>query len=130
MEGIDIYSDYFSFRTQLIDKHGVFYGEQSDIFFERAIFLEKKGLTLSAISDAKFALSLGQYQPENYSIIYLIGFLSQIHLDNNMIREAKSYCELGFKLLDKDDPDYDVDYKSFSELKEMIKGDEWKTSIN
>lgn len=130
MEDIDIYSDYFSFRTQLVDKHGVFYAEQSDIFFERAIFLAKKGLALSAIRDAKFAFSLSQYQPENYALIYLIGFLCQIHLDNGKYTEAKAYCELGFKLLDKDDSDYDKDYKSFSELRDIIGGEEWKAGLN
>lgn len=130
MENIDIHSDFFSYRNQLIEKYGEFYAEQSDLFFERAVFLAEKGVPLSAIRDAKFAYSLSQYQPENYRIIYLIGFLCQIHLDNNLIREAKAYCELGFKLLDKNDPDYDKDYKSFSELLDMIKGDEWKSSLN
>lgn len=130
MENIDIHSDFFSYRNQLIEKYGDFYAEQSDLFFERAVFLAEKGVPLSAIRDAKFAYSLSQYQPENYRIIYLIGFLCQIHLDNTLIREAKTYCELGFKLLDKNDPDYDKDYKSFSELLDMIKGDEWKSSLN
>ena len=129
MGNIDIFSDFYSFRNQIIEKFGDFYAEQSDVFFERAVFLADKGLTLSAITDAKFAYSLSQYQPENYRPVYLIGFLSQIHLDNNMIREAKAYCDLGFRLLDKEDPDYENDYKSFSDLRDIIKGDEWKTSI-
>jgi len=129
MDNIDIYTDYYSFRNQLIEKRGDFYAEQSDIFFQRAVFWADKGLFLSAIKDARLALSLSNFQPENYQMIYLIGFLSQIYLNSDKIREAKAYCELGFNLLDKDDFGYVADYRMFSELMDIIKEEDWKMNL-
>lgn len=126
---INIKDDFFTFRNKLIEKKGEFYAEQSDLFFERAVYFAERGFPLSAISDAKFAYSLAQYQPENYRIIYLIGFLCQIHLDNDFIKKAKAYCDLGFQLLDEESPDYEDDYKAFSELRDIIKGEDWKTNF-
>jgi len=126
---INIKDDFYTFRNKLIEKKGAFYAEQSDLFFDRAIHFAKEGLPLSAITDAKYAYSLSYYQADNYRIIYLVGFLSQIHLDNDFIKKAKAYCDLGFKLLDNEDPDYENDLKSFSELRDIIKGEEWKMNL-
>lgn len=126
---IDIKEDFITFRNNVIDEFGEFYAEQSELFFERAVHFAKQGFPLNAIADAKFAYSLSNYQPDDYRVIYLIGFLCQIHLDNNFIAKAKSYCDLVFKILDKESPDYEYDLKSFTELREIIKGEDWKTNL-
>ena len=126
---MDIKEDFYTFRNDLIAKYGEFYAEQTELFFERAIHYADKGLPLSAIADAKYAYSLSFYQPENYRVLYLIGFLTQIHIDNNLIAKAKDYCDLGFQLLDKESPDYEDDLKAFTELREMINGEDWKTRL-
>ena len=128
-EEINIKDDFYTFRNKLIEKKGEFYAEQSDMFFERAIYFAKKGLPFSAISDAKFAHSLSYYQTDNYKVLYLIGFLCQIHLDNDFISKAKAYCDLGFQLLDEEDSNYNEDLKSFSEMRDIIKGEEWKMNL-
>lgn len=126
---INIKDDFYTFRNKLIEEKGEFYAEQTDLFFERAVHFAEKGFPLTAISDAKFAYLLSQYQPDNYRIIYLIGFLCQLHLDNDFIRKAKAYCDLGFKLLDEEDPNYQDDLKAFSELRDIINGEEWKINL-
>lgn len=126
---IDIKDDFYTFRNNVIDEFGDFYTEQTEIFFERAVYFAEKGFPLNAIADAKFAFALSNYQSDDYRTIYLIGFLCQIHLDNNFIEKAKSYCDLGFKILDKESSYYENDFKSFTELREIIKGEDWKTKL-
>ncbi len=126
MNGIDIKTDFYSFRNEISTKYGEFYSKQCEIFFERAIHFSKTGLPYTAISEAKFALSLSYYESDKYQYIYLIGFLTQIHLDNNFIKKAKDYCDLGFEMLDKNDENFEEDYNAFSQMREIIKGEEWK----
>ena len=126
MKDVNIKSDFYTFRNEIATEFGDFYSEQSDLFFERAVHFAKTGLPLTAISDAKFALSLSYYEEDQYNYIYLVGFLTQMHIDIDSIKKAKYYCEYGIEILNKDDSDYEKDLRSFSEMRDIIKGEEWK----
>jgi hypothetical protein len=125
---IDIQADYLSFRDDLIEKLGPAFAMQTDIFFERAVHEAQNGLFPSAIRDAQFALSTGVYQEDSYRLIYLIGFLCQVHLDNEDYQKARCYLDMGYKMLDKSDPDYADDKTKFDCLKDLIEGEDWKRS--
>jgi hypothetical protein len=128
--GIDIKQDYFSFKAQTISKLGNVFKAQADLFFERAIHDAENGLLYSAVSDARFALELSQYAKDiGYEMIYMFGFLTQISLDVNNIIQAKYYYNLGEKMLDKNDINYESDKKAFAQLKEMIDGESWKENF-
>ncbi len=71
-------------------------------FSKGQFILQIKIYHISAIADAKFAYSLSMYQYDNHKVIYLIGFLAQIYFDNGFMKEADSYCKLGFKMLDEE----------------------------
>ncbi len=125
-ESIDIKADFYSFRKEVIEKFGDFYFEQTDLFFERATAFAQKGLLHNAIIDANYAYNLSFYNPEEYHLLYLIGFLCEIHLELNKIKNARFYCDLGKGMLCPEDKDYEDDKKKFDEFDEIIRGEEWK----
>ena len=128
-EEIDPRLDYLAFRNDVVDKFGLVFAEAVDLFFERAVEEAKSGLFHSSIRDAQFACSLEVYENESYALIYLIGFLCQVHLDAGEIGKARAYLELGYKMLDKNDSNYEDDKASFDSLKAKIDGDDWKDSV-
>ena len=125
---IDLKSDYFTFKKAVTEKYGDQFAKQTELFLARAAAEAEDGFLDAAITDAEFAYALSQYQPEEYRVIYLIGFLTQTYLDNNQISKARGYCELGFKMLDETSEEYKDDYRMFIELREMINGESWKLS--
>ena len=122
---INIETDFLTFRESVIENLGDSFADQTDVFFERAVFEADNEMQLSAVSNAKFAIELGQFQKE-IPIIYIYGFLSQVLLDLGKIKDAKTMCNVGIKLLDDNDSDYEKDKASFYELQEMIKSEGWK----
>jgi hypothetical protein len=126
MGNINIKSDFLTFKNEIVEKFGNQYFEQTELFFERGVELANQGLTKSAIADVNFALNLIEYSNDKLGIHYLIGFLSQLHCDLGEISKAKSYYELGLKLLDKEDSDYHSDLDLYQRLKENIDSEGWK----
>jgi len=125
-QDIDIKADYLCFREQVINKFGESYAKSIEIFFERAIFEADRGSLHSAIKDAEFALALSNYEFNNLSTVFLVGFLCQVHLDVGNLKSARSYLNLGYKLLEKDDDDYNELKDDFDKLKELLDGEQWK----
>lgn len=126
---VNIKDDFYTFRNSVIEKYGEFYAEQSELFFERAVHFAEKKLHLTAIKEAEYAYALSIHETDSYRVIYLVGFLAQLHLDNNNIREAKAYCNLGFQLLDEESSEYENELRSYTELREMINGEDWKMNL-
>ncbi len=128
-ERININADFLTFKTQIVNKFGEQYFNQAEIFFERAMAQAEQGLLYSAIADGKFALDLSNYSNDKSGIQYLIGFLSQLHCDLGQISKSKTYYELGIRLLDPNDKEYEDDKQLFQNLKEHIDGEAWKGSV-
>jgi len=126
MTDIDIKEEFYSFREQVKEKLGDTFAQQADIFFERAVHLAKRNLEYSDIEDGEFALSLAHYAKDNFPIIYLIGFLCEVHIFTDKIKKAKYYYNLGLQLLDKNSPDYNSDKASFDRLQDLMNGEDWK----
>lgn len=110
---ININADFLTFKNQIIEKFGEQYFDQAEIFFERAMTQAKQGLLHNAIADGNFALELSNYSNDKTGVQYLIGFLSQLHCDLGQINKSKAYYELGIKLLDPEDKDYEDDKQLF-----------------
>jgi len=125
----DIEADFITFREQIIEEFGNANLEQTMLFFERAVAQANKDLLYSAIADAQTAYTFSQFNDE-YRIVYLIGFLSQLHIDTEDFKTARKYCELGYKMLDPDDSDYVDDKAKFDELKDIIDSESWKDDRN
>jgi hypothetical protein len=125
----DIDADFVTFREQIVAEFGKANLEQTMLFFERAVSQANKNLLFSAIADAQTAYAFSQFNDE-YRIVYLIGFLSQLHIDTEDFKKARMYCELGYKMLDHDDTDYADDKAKFDELKEIIDSESWKDDRN
>lgn len=123
---IDIKEDFYTFREQVKEKLGNTFAHQAEIFFERAVHEAKKNLEHSAIADGEYALSLAYYAKAEFPILYLIGFLCEIHIFTDKMKKAKYYYNLGLLLLDKNSPDYDSDRASFDRLQDLINGEDWK----
>ena len=125
---INFQGDFLAFREEIIAKFGEQYFDQTKIFFERAYSQREQGLLHSANADAKFALELSHYTTD-YRIVYLLGFLSQLNCDLGKLNQARAYYELGIKLLDPADEDYEDDMELFARLKELLDGESWKGAL-
>lgn len=123
---VDIKSSFYTFRNQVVERFGNFYEKQADMFFERACNFAKRDFIDEALEEAQFAFNLHYYKSEDYALIYLIGFLCELYIQKENFRKAKSYCNMGLKLLDPDDPGYENDLSKFKEMEEIIRGEEWK----
>lgn len=121
----DIEADFVTFREQIVEEFGKANLKQTMLFFERAVAQANKDLLYSAIADAQTAYTFSQFQDE-YRIVYIIGFLSQLHIDTDDFKKARRYCELGYKMLEPEDSDYAGDKAKFDELKELIDSESWK----
>mgnify|MGYP000866573203 FL=1 len=128
--GIDIKEDFLTFHYQVKEKLGDSFSEQADLFFERAVFEAHKNLENSAIADAEYALALAQYAKDDFPILYLIGFLCEVHIFTDQISKAKFYYNLGLQLLDKNSADYDNDKASFDRLQDLMNGEDWKEKLD
>ena len=123
---IDVKADFYTFRNQVREKFGFFYEEQVDLFFERASSHARKGILEQAVAEGDFAYNLCQYKRDNGTLVYLVGFLCELYIQKEDYLKAKHYCQLGLKLLDPEDIEFDIDYNKFREMEEIIRGDEWK----
>jgi hypothetical protein len=123
-EEINIQTDFLTFRNQVKEKLGDNFAEQADLFFERAVFEAQKNLEHSAIADAEYALALAQYAKDDFPILYLVGFLCEVHIFTDKIEKAKFYYNLGLQLLDKNSADNDK--ASFDRLQDLMNGEDWK----
>ena len=123
---INIQDDFFTFREQVKEKLGDSFADQADIFFERAVHEAQTNLEHSAIEDGEYALTLAHYAKDGFPIVYLIGFLCEVHIFTDKIKKAKFYYNLGLQLLDSNSPDYDRDKASFDRLQDLMNGEEWK----
>ena len=128
--GIDIKADFITFHNQVKEKFGDSFSAQADLFFERAVFEAHKNLENSAIADAEYALALAQYAKDDFPILYLIGFLCEVHIFTDKISKAKFYYNLGLQLLDKNSADYDNDKASFDRLQDLMDGEDWKEKLD
>lgn len=118
---IDIESDFFTFRKQVVEQLGDFYKTQAEMFLERATNLAEKGFLQNAISDALFAELLSQYTSDtNYPRIYVVGLLTQLYIDTADIEKAKTYCDTGMRMLDPEEDRYEQNLEYFLELNEKI----------
>ncbi len=129
IEPIDIKGDFYTFRKEIIKKFGNLYSNQTDLFFERAVAFAENGLLYNAAVDGDFAFTISHFRSKEYRVVYLIGFLSEIHLELNNINKARTYCDLGKRMLCSSDKDYEDDKKKFDELDEIIRGEEWKETL-
>ena len=123
---VELNADFMTFNQQMIDKHGKQYTKQADLFFERAVMLAQKGLLHTAFEEAKFALALNGFSKKQTRRHYIIGFISQLLCDLGQLKPAKTYYELGLKLLDNADLDYWADFEMYQRLKEHIDSEGWK----
>ena len=128
MDSIDIESDYLTFRNQVKETWGGLFDNQAALFFERAVYLAQNDLEFSGIVEAEFAYELSQYAKDNYTSVYIIGFLCEAYSAIDKINKAKEYYDLGMSLLDKEHPDYDRDKADFDRVKSI--GNDWKGELD
>ena len=126
---INASTNFLDFQNEMTLKFGDFYEEQTDIFFKRSVSEAKKNLMQSALIDAKFSLHLSYLSNNEYSKLFIIGFISQVYCDLGKISNARKYCQLGMKLLDYDSEYYHQDLELFQRLEEMIKSESWKENL-
>ncbi len=127
---IEVTLNYIDFKNQLIEKYGEFYAKQTEIFFERSIFEAKKNFIESALIDAKYALNLSYLSNEEYSKIFIIGFISQMYCDQGKIKKAKKYYQLGMRLIENKPELFQTELILFEKLKELIDSESWKENLD
>lgn len=123
---VDIEKDFITFGKQMQNKYGEINDEQTELLFERAINDAKKNLPYSAIIEARLAYGLSQFAKGNGNPLYILGFLTEIHIEINKFKKAQSYLNICYELLDSNDPDYANEKAKFDEMQDIINGEMWK----
>ena len=123
---VNIEEDFITFFEQMQGKYGEINLEQTRLLFERAIYEAKKNLPYSAIVDARIAYTQSQFAKGGGCPLYILGFLTEIHIEINKFKKAQSYLNICYELLDSNDPDYANDKAKFDEMQDIINGEMWK----
>jgi hypothetical protein len=124
-QAIDVKENFISFRERMQNKYGEIYNEQTDIMFEYAVN-EAKKFPFSAIKDARVAYALSQFATGGGNPLYILGFLTEVHIEINKFKKAQSYLNICYKLLDSNDTDYADDKAKLDEMQDIINGEMWK----
>lgn len=128
MRTLDTTSNFIEFNKEVKASYGEFYSKQVDIFFERAMIQERKGLYLSAIEDCKFALALNEFAIEPINKHYIIGYISQLYCDLGQIDKAMYYYQLGLDVLDTSDLNFENDLNLYTNLRTHLDIKNWKVA--
>lgn len=116
--------DYKTFRTNIIIKDGKFYTQQLEHFFSVAVNFAENEKYDEAIIIANDALTLAKYSNVGYEILYLIGMLCQVYIDNDHPELANDFFKNGMQIIeqnkDENQDTYSDDINAFLDLKIVI----------
>jgi hypothetical protein len=116
--------DYKEFKTSIIKQDGEFYAQQLEHFFSVAVEVAESGKYDEAIIIANDALTLAKYSDVDYEILYLIGMLCQVYLDNDQPELANDFFNKGMQIIEQGESENQdtnaEDINSFLDLKIII----------
>ena len=112
--------NFQSFKESVIDKHGEFYAEQIDLFFNQAVEFAIEGNFTEAVKLGNDALIIAKFSNIGYRVIYLIGMLCETYLDNDEPELANELFTYGMEIIDNGDDTYERDLNQFLDLKIRI----------
>ncbi len=115
---------YESFRQEIIEKHGELFSAHLEHFFTKAVELASNENYEEAIIVGNDAMVFAKYSGVGYEILYLIGMLCQVHLDNGHPDTAEKYFKFGMEIIEENKKmntdTYEEDINSFLDLKIVI----------
>jgi len=112
--------NYIEFKKIVKGKFGGLNAEQVDYFFDKAVEYAKKGDISTSIRIGKDAFAIAKFAELGYEILYLVGLLCQLHLDNGQPEYAETYFKFGMKIIDENERSYNDDVNDFLDLKILI----------
>ena len=124
---INMASDLYNFRAELVVDYGEEYAIKTEAFIEKSVIF-KEDMPPYIIADPTQAALMKKHQPEDYRIIYFLRMMTEIYVsweEPNKIGIAKAYCKLGMCLLDENEPYFSTYSKKFEEYKNEIMRQEW-----
>lgn len=118
--------NYNAINESIINEFGDSNSTIVNYLFEQAVDLAQNEKLEEAIEICQDALVFCKYSNIGYEIIYLLGLLSEIYLNNNQLEIAENIFNLGMTLIKRgkeknmDEGSYDKDIDSFLDLKIKI----------
>lgn len=118
--------NYNGINESIINEFGDSNSAIVNCLFEQAVELAQNEKLEEAIEICQDALIFCKYSNIGYEIIYLLGLLSEIYLNNNQLEIAENIFNLGMTLIKRgkeknmDEGSYDKDIDSFLDLKIKI----------
>lgn len=118
--------NYNAINESIINEFGDSNSTIVNCLFEQAVELAENEKLEEAIEICQDALVFCKYSNIGYEIIYLLGLLSEIYLNNNQLEIAENIFNLGMTLIKRgkeknmDEGSYDKDIDSFLDLKIKI----------
>jgi hypothetical protein len=118
--------EYNTFRQTIINEHGEFYSAMVDMFFTQAVEFAKKGQLEDATEVCNDALVFAKYSDVGYAVIYLLGLLCEVYLNNEQPKFAEDIFKIGVEIIHEgkktgaDQGTYSNDMDAFLDLKIRI----------
>ncbi len=118
--------NYNAINESIINEFGDSNSAIVNCLFEQAVELAQNEKLEEAIEICQDALIFCKYSNIGYEIIYLLGLLSEIYLNNNQLAIAEKTFNLGMTVIKRskeknmDGGSYDKDIDSFLDLKIKI----------
>jgi hypothetical protein len=118
--------DYNTFRQTIIRQHGEFYVAMVDLFFTQAVKFAKNGQLDEAAEVCRDALVFAKYSDIGYAVIYLLGMLCEVYLNNEQPEYAENIFKMGVEIIREgkktgaDQGTYSNDIDAFLDLKIQI----------
>jgi len=117
--------DYNIFRIETKVKYGKFFSEVINYFFTNASLLAIDGNTKDALRMAELIKNLMPFTDlDNSEKIYIVGFLGDIYIDNNMLEDAEKSFNIGMQIIRSTAPEkfrIHADKKVLEELSIQVK---------
>ncbi|MDR1880031.1 MAG: hypothetical protein LBQ78_03785 [Tannerellaceae bacterium] len=119
--------DYNTFRQTIIHEHGeLLYAAIVEIFFAQAVEFAENGQLDEAVEVCSDALVFAKYSDIGYAVIYLLGMLCEVYLNNGQPEFAENVFKMGVEIIRKgektgaDQGTYSSDIDAFLDLKIQI----------
>jgi len=112
--------NYLDYQKEIQKKFGDHFAEIVELFFIKATEFAKEKKFEDAIILANDVLVFAKYSNVDYALLYIIGMICQLYLDNNQPELSEEFFIKGMKIIKESDINYNRDINSFLDLKILI----------
>ena len=112
--------NYKDYQKEIQIKYGSHFAEIIDLLFTKTTEFAKKGKFDDAIQLANDILVFARYSNVDYALLYILGMICQLYIDNNQPELSDIFFKRAIKLIKESDINYNKDINNLLDLKIMI----------